>query len=86
MAEPVDEVGTGKSVFLTETLWGLLKSAPYLHDGRAVTVTEAILWHHGEAEASRTRFAQLPTADKRALVAFLNNLTLFLPAGEKKKE
>jgi hypothetical protein len=86
VAEAVDEVGTGKSVFLTETLWGLNKTAPYLHDGRAVTVTEAILWHHGEAEESRTKFAQLSTQQKKEVVAFLNNLTLYLPEGEKKVE
>ena len=31
-------------------LWGVGSSAPYLHDGRAVTLTEAILWHRGEGE------------------------------------
>ncbi len=79
LAEPVDEVGTGKSVFLTTALWGVGSSAPYLHDGRAVTLTEAILWHRGEGETSRTAFLQLPTLDKKAVIAFLNNLVLFLP-------
>jgi hypothetical protein len=86
LAEPVDEVGTGKSVFLTTALWGVGSSAPYLHDGRAVTLTEAILWHRGEAESSRTAFLQLPTADKKAVIAFLNNLILFLPEEEEGAE
>jgi mono/diheme cytochrome c family protein len=83
LAEPVDEVGTGKSVFLTTALWGVGSSAPYLHDGRAVTLTEAILWHRGEGETSRAAFLRLPTADKKAVIAFLNNLILFLPAEEE---
>jgi hypothetical protein len=79
LAEPVDEVGTGRAVFLTTALWGVGSSAPYLHDGRAVTLTEAILWHDGEGESSRRAFLALNTADKKAVVAFLNNLILFLP-------
>jgi hypothetical protein len=83
VAEPVDEVGTGKSVFITTPLWGAGTSSPYLHDGRAVTLTEAILWHKGEAEESRRRFVALPVAQKRDLIAFLNNLILFLPEEEE---
>ena len=86
MAEPVDEVGTGKSVFLTRTLWGAGSSAPFLHDGRAVTVTEAILWHKGEAEGSRQAFVALSVQEKKDLVAFVNNLVLFLPGEEEEAE
>ncbi len=46
----------------------------YLHDGRARNLTEAILWHGGEAEASRQRFTQLGKADRDALLAFLRSL------------
>jgi CxxC motif-containing protein (DUF1111 family) len=45
LAEPIDEVGTGASVFLTENLWGVSSTAPYRDDGRATTFTEAILEH-----------------------------------------
>ena len=45
-----------------------------LHDGRARNLTEAILWHGGEAEASRDRFAELSKADRDALLAFVNSL------------
>jgi hypothetical protein len=48
LAEGIDEVGTGASVFMTENLWGVGSTAPYLHDGRATTLTEAILAHGGE--------------------------------------
>jgi hypothetical protein len=75
--EEVDEVGTGRSVFMTENLWGCGSTAPYLHDGRAVTLTEAILEHGGEGQTSRNNFAARSTTDQRRLVAFLNNLVLF---------
>jgi len=77
IAETIDEVGTGASVFLTENLWGVGSTAPYLHDGRATTLTEAILAHGGEAAASHDAFLALGVNDQRSLMAFLNNLVLF---------
>jgi Di-haem oxidoreductase, putative peroxidase len=78
--EEVDEVGTGKNVFMTENLWGVGTTAPYLHDGRAVTLTEAILEHGGESQASRDAFAAAGTTSQKRLVAFLNNQVLFKAA------
>ena len=46
----------------------------YLHDGRARTLSEAILWHGGEGEASKTKFSALAQGDKDALLAFLKSL------------
>ena len=77
LAEKIDEAGTGASVFLTENLWGVGSTAPYLHDGRATTLAEAILEHGGEAQASRDAFAALSTSEQQGLIAFLNNLVLF---------
>jgi cytochrome c553 len=90
LAEQIDEEGTGADNFMTENLWGVGTSAPYLHDGRATTLTEAILYHTGVSEQttfngqtvstpnfSRVNFLNLSTADKAALIAFLNNLVLF---------
>jgi cytochrome c peroxidase len=77
LAETVDEVGTGASVFLTENLWGVGSTAPYLHDGRATTLASAILEHGGEAQTSRNNFVALTAAQQGDLVAFLNNLILF---------
>jgi len=37
-------------------------------------VTEAILWHGGQAEAARNKFADLSKADRSALLAFVNSL------------
>jgi CxxC motif-containing protein (DUF1111 family) len=56
---------------LTETVSG---HTLFLHDGRARNVTEAILWHGGEAEAARDKFAALSKADRDALLAFVNSL------------
>lgn len=77
LAENIDETGTGRSVWLTKELWGVGSTAPYLHDGRATTLTEAILEHGGEAEASRNQAASLSHGDFAAMIAFLDNLILF---------
>jgi hypothetical protein len=77
LAESIDETGTGRSTFLTRNLWGVGSSAPYLHDGRATTLTEAILAHGGEAADSRRQFQLLRASSQRALIAFLDNLVLF---------
>ncbi len=64
----------------TPPLWGIGSaarasgSAFFLHDGRARTLTEAILWHGGEAAAARNRFATLPRDDRGALITFLESL------------
>jgi CxxC motif-containing protein (DUF1111 family) len=49
----------------------VLQNAGYLHDGRARTVTEAILWHGGEAARSRELFRTASAAQREALLAFL---------------
>ncbi|HEY0123486.1 MAG TPA: di-heme oxidoredictase family protein [Rhizobium sp.] len=56
---------------LTQTVSG---RQAYLHDGRADTLTEAILWHGGEAEKARNTFANLPQDDRQALINFLESL------------
>jgi CxxC motif-containing protein (DUF1111 family) len=53
---------------LSQTVNG---STAMLHDGRARNVTEAILWHGGEAEVSRNAFRNLTRAEREALVKFL---------------
>ncbi|MAK77215.1 MAG: hypothetical protein CMH68_08580, partial [Nisaea sp.] len=45
-----------------------------LHDGRARTVLEAILWHGGEATAARTAVTALSAPDREHLLAFLTSL------------
>jgi CxxC motif-containing protein (DUF1111 family) len=64
----------------TPPLWGigLTKTVNghsfFLHDGRARNLTEAILWHGGEAQAARDRFAALEKQDRDALLTFLESL------------
>uniref|UniRef100_UPI0035A89961 di-heme oxidoreductase family protein n=1 Tax=Mesorhizobium sp. LHD-90 TaxID=3071414 RepID=UPI0035A89961 len=64
----------------TPPLWGigLTKRVSghtfFLHDGRARNLTEAILWHGGEAQKARDRFAAVPAADRQALITFLESL------------
>lgn len=61
----------------TAPLWGLGRvpgineHSQYLHDGRARSLLEAVLWHDGEARASRQRFAALSRTDREAVLAFV---------------
>jgi CxxC motif-containing protein (DUF1111 family) len=58
----------------TAPLWGLRDSAPYLHDGRADSIEQAIALHGGEAHKVREKFFQLAPRDQQQLVAFLKSL------------
>jgi len=60
--------------FTTARLWGVADTAPYLHDGRATTLTEAILLHGGEAQPVRDRFAALHDEDRLEMLEFLRSL------------
>ena len=83
MADNLVEGQAAGSQWRTSPLWGIGYTESvagtgvrvgYLHDSRARTLSEAILWHSGEADASRKRFINLSTADREALIAFLNSL------------
>ncbi len=58
----------------TEKVMGKEGKVGYLHDGRARSLTEAIMWHGGEAERARQRFETASKADRDALLAFLKSL------------
>lgn len=60
--------------FRTAPLWGVSQTAPYLHDGSADTLNEAIRGHQGEATAAADAYRALSTADRLALLAFLESL------------
>jgi CxxC motif-containing protein (DUF1111 family) len=75
------EFQAGGSEFRTAPLWGIsmykqiLKNrVNFLHDGRAGTIEEAILWHGGEAEQSKNSFVQLPANKQKVLIDFLERL------------
>ena len=55
LADPIDAYGIGASVWPTRGLAGVGSTGPWLHDGRATTLDEAILAHGGEAADSRDR-------------------------------
>lgn len=82
-----EELADGRPEFLadghewrTPPLWGigLLPAVnghrDLLHDGRARGVTEAILWHGGEAQAAREAFMQMPKPEREAMVKFVESL------------
>ena len=78
-----DNMGEGNatgSQWRTSPLWsigltdGISGGEAYLHDGRARTLEEAILWHGGEAQASEEAFRNMSAADRAALIAFLKSL------------
>jgi CxxC motif-containing protein (DUF1111 family) len=60
--------------FITAKLWGVADSAPYLHDGRALTLNEAILMHGGEARAARDAYDKLENGQKNQVIKFLRTL------------
>jgi CxxC motif-containing protein (DUF1111 family) len=60
--------------FRTAPLWGLRASAPFLHDGRARTVDQAIRAHEGQGATARDRYTALSAAERLQLLAFLNTL------------
>ncbi|MGH6929327.1 MAG: di-heme oxidoredictase family protein, partial [Dongiaceae bacterium] len=68
------------SEWRTPPLWGIGRTeavngnAFYLHDGRARSLIEAILWHGGEADEARRRFADLPSRERNDLLRFLGSL------------
>ncbi len=58
----------------TPPLWGVADSGPYLHDGRAGSLEQAIALHGGEASNVAANFAALPQRDQDDLIAFLKSL------------
>jgi len=71
--------GTVTTLFMTTPLWGVGSTAPYGHDGRSLTLEDAILRHGGEAQAQHDAFAALSSADKSDVLAALGSLLLFSP-------
>ncbi|WP_400769937.1 di-heme oxidoredictase family protein [Methylosinus sporium] len=80
LADGREDFEAGPRDWRTPPLWGLGLAgrfgtpADFLHDGRARTVTEAILWHGGEAEDAARRFRGLTREERAELLAFLGSL------------
>lgn len=67
------------SVWLTRSLWGLADTAPYMPDGRAATVHDAIVLHGGEAAGMRDAYLALSDEEQASLRSFLLSLTRAAP-------
>lgn len=74
LGDGIAQAGAGTTEMRTAPLWGLRASGPYLHDGRAQTVDQAILAHDGEAAGIRDAYSNLSGADRTDLLNFLNTL------------
>ncbi|WP_069299036.1 di-heme oxidoredictase family protein [Neptunicoccus sediminis] len=80
LADNAPEARASGSEWRTPPLWGigLTKDVSghtrFLHDGRARNLLEAVLWHGGEAQASRDTVIQMPPSDRAALIRFLESL------------
>jgi CxxC motif-containing protein (DUF1111 family) len=58
----------------TPPLWGVADSAPYMHDGRAATLEDAIFRHAGQGAKSARKFGALAPAEQQQIVIFLKTL------------
>lgn len=58
----------------TPPLWGVADSGPYLHDGRALTIDEAIRMHGGEASESVQKYENMTERNRDKLLTYLNSL------------
>jgi len=66
--------GPSPSEWRTPPLWGVADSAPYLHDGRATTLEEAIQMHKGQGQRAATNYTALQPDERARLIAFLKTL------------
>ena len=64
----------GRQEWKTPPLWGLRDSGPYLHDGRADTIDEAIALHGGESSRIALNYFSLTPAERRQMLSFLRSL------------
>ncbi len=74
LAETFERGDLANDEFTTARLWGIADTAPYLHDGRATTLYQAIDMHGGEAQAVRDSFTALTNDEQADLLAFLRSL------------
>lgn len=81
-AQPVKEPkGARKTEWRTPPLWGFRDSGPYLHDGRAQTLDQAVVLHGGQGSTSAQAFFRLSPTERLQLETFLKSLVA--PSQEK---
>jgi CxxC motif-containing protein (DUF1111 family) len=76
LADNVSEFAATGAFWRTAPLWGLShaknpQQRSLLHDGRARTIQEAILWHGGEAEQVKQHYMRLPRSQRQQLLRFI---------------
>jgi CxxC motif-containing protein (DUF1111 family) len=76
---PVPDEHPRATEWKTPPLWGVAQTAPYLHDGSAETLAEAIEAHGGQARGVRNAYRKLDRADQQALLRFLESLQTTTP-------
>nr|WP_265475095.1 di-heme oxidoredictase family protein [Mergibacter septicus] len=68
------EFEASSRMWKTTPLWGigakLRAGIPFLHDGRARNLTEAILWHDGESKTAKQKFKQLDQTERQNLLKY----------------
>lgn len=70
-----ETTGSGlDSFFITPRLWGISDTSPYLHDGRALTIRDAIEAHGGEGQFAANNFAALAPSQQDELLTYLDSL------------
>ena len=74
LADGIAQAAAQPDEMRTAPLWGLRARSPFLHDGRASTILQAILMHDGEARTIRDRFSNLSEVQKNAIIAFLESI------------
>ena len=74
LADAADSPSATAAEWRTAPLWGLGRNTRFLHDGRAATLEEAILWHDGEAKASAAAYRHLNQAESEHLREWLLRL------------
>ena len=76
LEDGIAQAGTRRpdSEMRTAPLWGVRVMTTFLHDGRATSLSQAILAHDGQGKAARNQFAGLKKSDQSNLIAFLNSL------------
>lgn len=73
----IDFGGTINTIWRTPMLWGVGAGFPWGHDGRSLTIEDAILRHTGEGQASRAAWLALTPELRAIALSFLGKLTLY---------
>ncbi len=74
LGDGIAQGNAGPREMKTPPLWGVRASAPYLHDGRAKNLDDAIRAHDGEGKVSRDKYLKLAPDQQKLLVEFLNSI------------